>query len=42
MPAYTDVKSVVDGIVKLIKEFAETLKTFIDGFHKKLSFGEEG
>ena len=41
MPAYTDVKSVVDGLVALIKQFVETMKTFIDGFQKKLSFGEE-
>ena len=41
MPAYTDVKTVVDNLVALIKEFAAKLKSFIDGFQKKLSFGED-
>ena len=41
MPAYTDVESVVNGIVNLIKEFVEVMKSFIDGFQKKLTFGKE-
>lgn len=41
MPAYTDVKSVVDGIVALIKQFVDVMKEFIDGFQKKLTFGKE-
>lgn len=41
MPAYTDVKSVVDKFVELIQQFVDTLKKFIDGFQKKISFGEE-
>lgn len=40
MPAYTDVKSVVDKLVKLIQQFVDVLKQFIDGFQKKLTFGE--
>ena len=40
MPAYTAVKSVVDKLVKLIQQFVDVLKQFIDGFQKKLTFGE--
>ena len=40
MPAYTDVKSVVDGLVDLIKELIANFKAFIDGFQKKLTVGE--
>lgn len=40
MPAYTDVKSVVDGIVELIKQFVAVMKEFIDGFQKKITVGE--
>lgn len=41
MPAYTDVKDVVNGLVALIKQFVEVMKSFIDGFQKKLTFGKE-
>ena len=41
MPAYTDVKDVVNGLVELIKKFVEIMKSFIDGFQKKIVVGED-
>lgn len=41
MPAYTDVKTVVDRLVELIQQFVDVMKEFIDGFQKKLTFGKE-
>ena len=40
MPAYTDVKSVVDRLVELIQQFVDVMKQFIDGFQKKITIGE--
>ena len=40
MPAYEDVKTVVNRLVELIQQFVDVMKQFIDGFQKKLTFGE--
>ena len=41
MPDYKIVESVVKGFVGLIETFVKVMKDFIDGFQKKITFGEE-
>jgi len=34
-------KSAIDNFVKIVKEFAKTIKTFVDGFQKNITAGDE-
>lgn len=39
MPEYLDVKKIADGLVALIQELVNTLRTFIDGLKKNIKVG---